>query len=137
MSIMPEPRVSREGALLQPEAETKHPTGLANEFALIPEAAAEACLPASLTADTATSQGARRVRTEPNHRRVRVFFGGQAVADSWSVQAGDEVLEDIVWSYPSPIPEAPKIENLLAFFNEKVDITVDGAPQERPVTKWS
>jgi len=23
------------------------------------------------------------------------------------------------------------------FFNEKVDIIVDGAPQERPVTKWS
>ncbi|HEY6788563.1 MAG TPA: DUF427 domain-containing protein [Trebonia sp.] len=68
-------------------------------------------------------------------RRSRCPYKGEAVY--WSVQAGDEVLEDIVWSYPSPIPEAPKIENLLAFFNEKVDITVDGAPQERPVTKWS
>jgi uncharacterized protein (DUF427 family) len=45
--------------------------------------------------------------------------------------------EDIVWSYPAPIPEAPKIENLLAFFNEKADIVVDGVPQERPVTRWS
>ncbi|HEX3957156.1 MAG TPA: DUF427 domain-containing protein [Trebonia sp.] len=68
-------------------------------------------------------------------RRSRCPYKGEAVY--WSVQAGDEVLEDIAWSYPSPIPEAPKIENLLAFFNEKVDITVDGAPQERPVTKWS
>ncbi|HEY6788564.1 MAG TPA: hypothetical protein VI365_14765 [Trebonia sp.] len=39
MSIMPEPRVSQGGVLLQPEAETRHRTGLANEFALIPEAA--------------------------------------------------------------------------------------------------
>jgi hypothetical protein len=36
-----------------------------------------------------------------------------------------------------PRPGTPKIENLLAFFNEKTDIVVDGAPQERPVTKWS
>jgi uncharacterized protein (DUF427 family) len=42
-----------------------------------------------------------------------------------------------VWSYPAPIPEAPKIENLLAFYNEKTDITVDGVRQERPATKWS
>jgi uncharacterized protein (DUF427 family) len=71
----------------------------------------------------------------PSPARTRCPYKGEAVY--WSVQAGDELLEDIVWSYPAPIPEAPKIENLLAFFNEKVDITVDGIPQERPVTKWS
>ena len=53
------------------------------------------------------------------------------------MRAGGELRPDLVWSYPSPIPEAPKIENLLAFYNEKVDITVDGALQARPVTKWS
>ena len=36
-----------------------------------------------------------------------------------------------------PIPETPKIENLLAFYNEKIDIIVDGIAQERPATKWS
>jgi uncharacterized protein (DUF427 family) len=71
----------------------------------------------------------------PSARRSRCPYKGEAVY--WSVRAGDEVLEDVVWSYPSPIPEAPKIENLLAFLNEKVDIIVDGVPQERPVTKWS
>jgi uncharacterized protein (DUF427 family) len=55
----------------------------------------------------------------------------------WSVRAGDALHEDIVWSYPAPIAEAPKIENLVAFYNEKADIVVDGVPQERPVTKWS
>ena len=34
------------------------------------------------TAEATRTQASRRVRTEPNARRVRVFFGGQAVADS-------------------------------------------------------
>ena len=72
---------------------------------------------------------------EPTVTRSRCPYKGEAVY--WSVRAGDEVSRDIVWSYPAPIPEAPKIENLLAFFNEKADITVDGVPQERPVTHWS
>lgn len=34
------------------------------------------------TAESATTVSARRVWTEPNQRRLRVFFGGEAVADS-------------------------------------------------------
>jgi uncharacterized protein (DUF427 family) len=71
----------------------------------------------------------------PSPTRSRCPYKGEAVY--WSVRAGEEFLEDIVWSYPAPIPEAPKIENLLAFYNEKTDITVDGVVQERPATKWS
>ena len=71
----------------------------------------------------------------PSPTRSRCPYKGEAVY--WSVRDGDELLEDIVWSYPAPIPEAPKIENLLAFYNEKTDITVDGVRQERPATKWS
>jgi uncharacterized protein (DUF427 family) len=72
---------------------------------------------------------------EPSARRTRCPYKGEAVY--WSVRAGGDLHEDIVWGYPAPIPETPKIENLLAFYNEKVDIVVDGVPQERPVTKWS
>ena len=71
----------------------------------------------------------------PSPTRSRCPYKGEAVY--WSVRDGDELLEDIVWSYPAPIPEAPKIENLLAFYNEKTDITVDGVLQERPATQWS
>ena len=38
---------------------------------------------------------------------------------------------------PAPIPEIPKIEQLLCFFNEKVDIVVDGVAQPRPQSPWS
>jgi uncharacterized protein (DUF427 family) len=67
----------------------------------------------------------------PSDTRTRCPYKGEAVY--WSVSSSP----DLVWSYPLPIPEAPKLENLLCFFNEKVDITVDGVPQERPVTAWS
>jgi len=56
----------------------------------------------------------------------------------WSVKIGDQMFPDIVWSYPEPIAECPKIKDLLAFFNEQVDeIRVDGVPVPRPLTKWS
>ena len=55
----------------------------------------------------------------------------------WSVRAGDSVHEDLAWSYPTPLPESQKIAGLIAFFNEKVDLYVDGVRQERPSTKFS
>jgi uncharacterized protein (DUF427 family) len=58
-------------------------------------------------------------------------------AEYWSVRAGDAVLEDLAWSYPTPLPESQKIAGLIAFYNEKTDIHVDGELQERPTTKFS
>jgi uncharacterized protein (DUF427 family) len=56
----------------------------------------------------------------------------------WSAKIGDRVFPDIVWSYPEPIPECPKIKGYLCFFNEQVDaILVDGVEVPRPLTKWS
>lgn len=61
----------------------------------------------------------------------------KGVAVYWTVRLGERSFKDIVWSYPAPIPECPKIENLLSFYNEKVDIYVDGELQERQSTKFS
>jgi len=61
----------------------------------------------------------------------------KGIASYWSVEAGGGRAEDLVWYYPEPIPEAAKIKGLLAFFNEKVDLEVDGEEQERPRTRWS
>ena len=71
----------------------------------------------------------------PTARTSRCPYKG--IAAYWTVEAGDAVLEDVVWSYPDPIPENPKIKGLLCFFNEKVDLYVDGELQARPVTPWS
>jgi uncharacterized protein (DUF427 family) len=58
-------------------------------------------------------------------------------AEYWSVQTPDGVHADLAWSYRAPLPESQKIAGLIAFYDEKVDIHVDGVLQERPVTKFS
>ncbi len=44
---------------------------------------------------------------------------------------------DVAWTYPSPLRPAAAITDMIAFFNEGVDLTVDGTRLERPVTPWS
>jgi uncharacterized protein (DUF427 family) len=58
-------------------------------------------------------------------------------ANYYSVEVDGEVATDVVWTYRSPVPESQKIIGLVAFYNERVDIIVDGVPQERPKTKFS
>ena len=70
-----------------------------------------------------------------SEKRTRCPYKG--TASYYSVEAGGERVEDLVWYYPEPIPEAPKVRGLLCFFNEKVDLEVDGEQQERPQTQWS
>jgi uncharacterized protein (DUF427 family) len=61
----------------------------------------------------------------------------KGVASYWSLESDGVSYRNIVWSYEDPIPESPKIRGLLCFFNEKVDLYVDGELQERPETPWS
>jgi uncharacterized protein (DUF427 family) len=49
-------------------------------------------------------------------------FKGQA--SYWSLRVGDEVFDDVVWSYEDPIPAAKEITGLLCFYNERVQLTV-------------
>jgi uncharacterized protein (DUF427 family) len=55
----------------------------------------------------------------------------------WSIRAGDTVHEDLAWSYRAPLPESERVAGLVAFYDEKVDVYVDGVLQERPHTKFS
>ena len=72
---------------------------------------------------------------EPSEYVTRCPYKG--VARHWSARVGDKLVKDIVWSYPAPIPECPKIENLLSFYNEHVDLYVEGVLQDRPTTPFS
>jgi uncharacterized protein (DUF427 family) len=58
-------------------------------------------------------------------------------ASYYSVEAGGETVEDLVWYYPDPIPAVEPIKDHLCFFNERVDLEVDGETQQRPRTQWS
>jgi uncharacterized protein (DUF427 family) len=45
--------------------------------------------------------------------------------------------ENIVWIYRTPLAESQKIAGLACFYNEKVDLYVDGELLERPNTPFS
>lgn len=72
---------------------------------------------------------------EPTGLKTRCPYKG--IASYWNVTAGDRVAQNVVWSYPDPIVECPKIRELLCFFNERVDLIVDGELRPRPTTPWS
>ncbi|MEV5557721.1 DUF427 domain-containing protein [Nonomuraea wenchangensis] len=57
----------------------------------------------------------------------------KGTAEYWSVNG----RKDLAWSYRTPLPESERIAGLVAFYNEKLDIYVDGELQERPRTKFS
>ena len=72
---------------------------------------------------------------EPSETKTRCAYKG--VASYWNVRAGDTVHEDLAWTYPEPERDAGTVRDLICFFNERVDLEVDGQAQERPVTQWS
>jgi uncharacterized protein (DUF427 family) len=68
---------------------------------------------------------------KPSATRTICAYKGRATY--WSL----DTEEDIAWSYPEPLREAVEVTDRIAFFNERVDIFVDGTRLERPVTPWS
>jgi uncharacterized protein (DUF427 family) len=78
------------------------------------------------------------VRTDlltPTNRETTCPFKGEA--SYWSLELGNEVHDNIVWSYETPIPDAEGITGLMCFYNERVDIVVDGDRLPRPETPYS
>jgi len=71
----------------------------------------------------------------PTATQTRCPYKGKAMY--WSLRIGDHEYKDVVWSYSPPLPECTRIDNLVAFYNEKVDILIDGELQARPKTPWS
>jgi uncharacterized protein (DUF427 family) len=56
----------------------------------------------------------------------------KGTASWWSLDVGGTVHDDLVWMYRTPIAESQRIAGLMAFYNERVDLYVDGELQERP-----
>ena len=46
-------------------------------------------------------------------------------AEYWSARVGDRVVDDIAWSYRTPLLEAERVAGLVCFYNERVDLFVD------------
>ena len=54
----------------------------------------------------------------------------------WSA-VGPPAVPNVAWSYWAPLPAVQKVAGLVAFYNELVDLTVDGVVQERPISPFS
>jgi uncharacterized protein (DUF427 family) len=67
----------------------------------------------------------------PSDKRTTCAYKGHAS------YVGTDAHPAIAWTYPEPLPDAEQIRGLIAFFNERADIRVDGELQERPQTQWS
>ncbi len=61
----------------------------------------------------------------------------KGVASYWSLTSGDVRAQDVAWGYGTPLVAASKVTGLVCFYNEKVDITVDGVAQKRPKTGFA
>jgi uncharacterized protein (DUF427 family) len=61
----------------------------------------------------------------------------KGTATYWSVDAGHGRHEDLVWAYRAPLPESQKIAGLACFYDEKVDVYLDGELQDRPRTQFA
>jgi uncharacterized protein (DUF427 family) len=77
---------------------------------------------------------------EPSDTQTRCPYKGTAGYHSLRHSArleGEESGRDLIWCYPDPFPEVSRIAGLLCFFNERVDLELDGELQVRPASPWS
>ena len=65
------------------------------------------------------------------------FCAYKGQASYYTVEAAGTRSEDLAWTYRDPLADNSEIKDLISFYNEKVDIWVDGERVERPETQWS
>ena len=71
----------------------------------------------------------------PSETRSTCAYKG--VAAYFSTSDGHPGGRDVGWTYASPLDDALRVRDHVAFWNERTDIRVDGELQSRPVTPWS
>jgi uncharacterized protein (DUF427 family) len=76
-----------------------------------------------------------RAELTPSSTRTYCAYKGQA--SYWSATVGDRVVPDLGWTYQQPRHDAAHVHGLIAFFNERLDVIVDGECLQRPLTPWS
>jgi uncharacterized protein (DUF427 family) len=78
------------------------------------------------------------VQASLEHSETVTYCAYKGRAAYFSVKlSGGELGKDLVWYYADPLPDALHVGGLVCFFNERVDIELDGVLQERPESPWS
>jgi uncharacterized protein (DUF427 family) len=71
----------------------------------------------------------------PSSTRTWCAYKGQA--SYFSASVGGRLVPDIAWTYEDPQHDAARVRDLIAFFDERIDVILDGQRRARPVTPWS
>ena len=61
----------------------------------------------------------------------------KGAATHYDVTAGDAVLADMAWSYDEPLDDAEPVQGLVCFYQERLDLFLEGEKVERVRTPWS
>ena len=78
----------------------------------------------------------RLAHLEPSEKVTSCPYKGDT-SGYWSARVGEALHHDLAWSYSYPTRQLLPIAGLVAFYNEKVDLFVDGRRLDRPVTPFS
>jgi uncharacterized protein (DUF427 family) len=58
-------------------------------------------------------------------------------ATHFDVDVGDATLTAISWSYEEPLDDARDVRGMVSFYQERLDLELDGEPVPRVRTPWS
>ncbi len=72
---------------------------------------------------------------EPSDFRSTCAYKGHASYDH--VWVGDRLRHNLAWHYPDPRREVEAVRDRICFFNEQVDVVLDGQAQPQPGGPWA
>lgn len=76
-----------------------------------------------------------RVELLPSETQTVCAYKGQAA--HYSIRTGPSDGSDVAWSYGDPLSDARSVRGMVAFYQERADLIVDGKRQPRPRTRWT
>jgi uncharacterized protein (DUF427 family) len=72
------------------------------------------------------------VPLEPSETSTYCAYKGRA--SYFSVPDGPR---DVAWTYREPLHDAEPVRDRVCFFDERLDVIVDGKRRDRPITPWT
>jgi uncharacterized protein (DUF427 family) len=62
----------------------------------------------------------------------------KGTARHWSATVDGRTVQDVAWGYEDDVRrEGKAVRRLIAFYNERIDLDIDGVRLDRPKTPWS
>jgi uncharacterized protein (DUF427 family) len=77
------------------------------------------------------------VRSDRRPGDLKTYCPYKGQASYWSFDVNGRTRRNLAWSYEAPLPDAAPVTGLIAFWDELVDVVLDGERRERPDTPFS